>query len=482
MRRLQLSQAFVPLIGLLTGVLGPDVALSAEPVQRPNIFFALADDWSWPHAGVYGDTIVKTPVFDQVAAEGVLFTHTFCAAPTCTASRAAMLTGQAIHRLEEGANLYGTLPRQYQVYPDILEAAGYAVGFMGKGWAPGTIERTGRTRNPAGPNFKSLAQFLKTVPKDKPFCFWYGSRDPHRPYVKGSGRNAGMNPDQVAVPSFLPNTAEVRNDILDYYFAVQRYDADVGAMLKLLKESGQLDNTIVVMTGDNGWPFPRAKANLYDAGTRQPLAVRWPARIKGGRTVHDYISFMDLAPTFLEAAGLRPLPEMTGRSFLDVLTGARSAARDRVFLERERHANVRKGDLSYPCRALRTREFLYIRNFRPERWPAGDPEKYKAVGDFGDVDASPTKEVILSRRDEMEMARFFRLAFGKRPADELYDLSKDPDELTNVANQPDYAAAKQKLRAELAQWMKKTADPRASVDDDRWDKFPYFGPVSEPRK
>jgi arylsulfatase A-like enzyme len=448
---------------------------AAESAQRPNILFALADDWSWPHAGVYGDKVVKTPVFDRVAREGVLFTHVFCASPSCTPSRAAMLTGQAIHRLEEGGNLWGTLPKRYPVYPDILEAAGYFVGHMGKGWGPGTIEGTGGSRNPAGPSFKSFSEFLKTVPMGKPFCFWYGSRDPHRPYVKDSGQKSGMDASQVVVPSFLPNTPEVRSDILDYYFAVQRYDHDVGEILRVLQEAGRLDNTIVVMTGDNGWPLPRAKANLYDAGTRQPLGVRWPARIKPGRTYDDFISLTDLAPTFLEAAGLKPLPEMTGRSFLDRLLDKPSPARDRVFLERERHANVRRGDLSYPCRALRTREFLYIRNFRPDRWPAGDPEKYKAVGDFGDVDASPSKEVILSRRNDKEIARYFQLAFAKRPAEELYDLGKDPGQLTNVADQPTYAKTKQALRTELERWMKETGDPRATVDDDRWDKFPYFG-------
>ena len=461
--------AFALAGGLTTG------AAPAAEADRPNILFALADDWSWPHAGVYGDPVVRTPVFNRVAGEGVLFTRVCSAAPTCSASRAAILTGQAPHRLEEGANLWGILPKRYPVYPDLLEKAGYSVGFMGKGWGPGSLEGSGRTRNPAGPAFKSFAEFLKTVPPDRPFCFWYGSRDPHRPYVQGSGSKAGKDPAKVRVPPFLPDTPEVRSDILDYYFAVERYDRDVGALLQLLRETGRLDNTIVVMTGDNGWPFPRAKANLYDAGTRQPLAVRWPAKVKAGRRVDDFISFTDFAPTFLEAAGLKPLPEMTGRSFMDILRGEQATGRDHLFVERERHANVRRGDLSYPSRAIRTGEFLYIRNFRADRWPAGDPEQYVAVGPFGDVDNSPSKEVILARRDEGPMKRYFELAFAKRPAEELYDVAKDPDELTNVADKPDYAAAKRKLRAELERWMRETGDPRATADDDRWDKFPYFG-------
>jgi arylsulfatase A-like enzyme len=284
-----------------------------------------------------------------------------------------------------------------------------------------------------------------------------------------------MNPRDVRVPPSLPDTPEVRGDMLDYYFEVQRFDRETAGILKQIESAGELDNTLVVMTGDNGMPFPRAKANLYGLGTHQPLAIRWPARVKGNRVVNEFVSFTDFAPTFLDAAGLKPLPEMTGLSLLGLLTGNTSRHRDKVFLERERHANVRRGDLGYPCRAVRTREFLYLRNLRPERWPAGDPEKYFAVGPFGDVDGSPTKDTILNHRDEPAMSKFFRLAFDKRPAEELYDLLKDPDELNNVADRPGYASAKRKLRTELDRWMKETKDPRAVSEDDRWDRYPYFG-------
>ncbi len=451
---------------------GP-AARAADP--RPNILFALADDWAYPHAGVYGDRVVKTPTFDRMAAEGMLFSHVFCVSPSCTPSRAAMLTGQTIHRLEESGNLHSILRKQFDCYPDLLEAAGYHIGLTGKGWGPGVLVGSGRTRNPAGPLYRNFEAFFQTVPADKPFCFWFGSHDPHRPYVKASGVKSGMRLEDVVVPPYLPDTPEVRSDICDYYYAAQRYDRDVGAIVELLEKAGRLDNTIVLMTGDNGWPFPRGKANLYDAGTRQPLAVRWPAKVKAGRRSDAFISFQDFAPTFLEAAGLKPTPAMTGRSFLDLLTGDSSVVRDRVFLERERHANVRKGDLSYPSRAIRTKEFLYIRNFHPERWPAGDPELWKAVGPFGDIDGGPTKDVILERRNDPKIMHFFELACAKRPAEELYDLAKDPYQLTNVAEKAEYATAKQKVRGELDRWMRDTADPRAQGDGDRWDRFPYFG-------
>ena len=455
-------------------VLAPLRAAPAD--RRPNILLCIADDWAWPHASIYGDPVVRTPTFDRVAREGVLFTHAFSAAPSCTPSRAAILTGQAPHRLEEGGNLWGFLPAKFAVYPDLLEQAGYFVGFTRKGWGPGDFKAGGRTRNPAGPQFADFAEFLRQAPRDRPFCFWFGSHDPHRPYQRDAGLKAGMKPELVRVPPFWPDAEQVRRDVLDYYFEVQRFDRETGELLALLEQQGRLDNTLIVITGDNGWPFPRSKANLYDAGTRQPFAVRWPARVPGGRRLEDFVNLADLAPTFLEAAGLKPLPEMTGRSLLGLLTGReKPGRRNEVFLERERHANVRRGDLSYPIRALRTREFLYLRNFRPDHWPAGDPELYHSVGPFGDCDDGPTKRFILARRDDPRFACYFELCFGKRPAEELYELRKDPHQTLNLAGRPEYAAVQRRLRRRLEEWMKQTGDPRAFSDDDRWDRYPYFG-------
>jgi arylsulfatase A-like enzyme len=443
-----------------------------EKASRPNILFCIADDWSFPHAGAYGDKVVKTPNFDRVAREGALFTHAFCAAPSCTPSRAAILTGQAPHRLREGGNLWGFLPSAFPVYPDLLERVGYVVGLRGKGWGPGNFQAGGWKRNPAGPPARNFAEFLKSVPPGRPFCFWFGSSDPHRPYDRGSGHAAGLRLADVVVPPWLPDTPEVRSDILDYCFEVQRFDRDVGELLQQLEAAGLADNTLVVVTSDNGMPFPRAKTNLHDSGSRMPLAIRWPARFKGGRRIDAFVSLTDLAPTFLEAAGLAPPAAMTGRSLLPLLEGKTQPDRDRVFIERERHANVRAGDLSYPVRALRTRDFLYVRNLRPDRWPAGDPVMWKAVGEFGDCDNGPSKEFILTHRESA--ARPFQLAFARRPAEELYDLVKDPHQVNNVASQPQFAAALNRLRADLDRWMQETKDPRVTDGDD-FDRYPYFG-------
>lgn len=443
---------------------------------RPNILFCIADDWSYPHAGAYGDQALKTPTFDRVAREGARFTHAFCAAPSCSPSRAAILTGQAPHRLREGGNLWGFLPKEFLVYPDLLEGAGYWVGVTRKGWGPGSVPAAGRPRNPAGPAFKNFAEFFKSLPAGRPFCFWFGSSDPHRPYDKGSGIKSGKRIEDVTVPPWLPDVPEVRQDILDYYVEVERFDREVGEILALLEAAGQLDNTLVVITSDNGMPFPRAKANLYDSGTRMPLAIRWPGQVRAGQSLDALVSLTDLAPTFLEAVGIRPPPDMTGRSLLPLLRGTESAStRGRVFLERERHANVRRGDLGYPSRALRTRDALYILNLRPDRWPGGDPEKWVAVGPYGDCDASPSKEFVLAHRHEAAASRPFTLAFAKRPAEELYDLREDPHQIHNLAGRPAHADRQRDLRAALERWMKETRDPRADGGGDEFDSYPYFG-------
>ena len=462
-------------------VFAPVASDAQQPTARPNILVVIADDWSSPHAGILGDPVVKTPTFDRVAREGVLFRNAFVAAPSCTPSRASLLTGRAIHQLEEGGNLWGFLPPKFSTYPDLLEAAGYTVGFTRKGWGPGDFKVGGRTRNPAGNQFASFAEFYKQAPKDKPFCFWFGSNDPHRPYDEGSGARSGMNASDVRVPAFLPDAPATRSDILDYYFEVQRIDREAGEIIAMLESAGQLDNTFVVFTSDNGMPFPRAKANLYDGGTHVPLAIRFPSRAKAGRTTDDFVVLTDLAPTILEAAGLKVPAEMTGRTLMPLLGGERQSGRDRVFLERERHAQVRRGDLGYPARAIRTMDFLYIRNFHPDRWPAGDPEMYVSVGPFGDIDGGPTKDFVLQRRDDPAIARYFNLATAKRPAEELYDLRRDPQQLENVAEKREYKDAKTRLQRDLLDWMLKTHDPRASGNADPWDRYPYYGPPGRDR-
>lgn len=455
---------------------------------RPNILFLFADDWAWPHASCLGSPVVKTPTFDRIAKEGVLFRNAHAAAPSCSPSRAAILTGQWHWRLEHGANLHGFIPVKFAVYPDVLAAAGYHVGMTGKGYGPGSDE--GRPHNAAGPAFKSFEAFLAARPQGRPFCFWFGSRHPHRAYQTGIGVRSGMDPSQVRVPPYLPDNAATRSDICDYYYETQQFDTQCAGILKSLERAGELDNTLVVISGDNGWPFPRAKATCYDSGTHQPLAIRWGARVKGSCTVDDFVSLSDLAPTFLEAAGL-PVPStMTARSFLPVLLSDKSgqvdAARDHVLTGMERHVTRGRTDgeqksVGYPMRTLIAKDFHYIRNFKPDRWPAGDPpavplpateriatDTYAA---FPDCDAGPTKAFVVSHLDDANVKPFYQWAFAKRPPRELYDLRKDPHELHNVAEDPAYSATIKDLDARLLTELKAAGDPRAFGAGDEFDCY-----------
>ncbi len=443
----------------------------AEGDARPNILFIISDDISWAHAGAYGDKVVKTPAFDRVASDGVLFTNAFCSVSSCSPSRSAILTGQDFWRLGEAANMRGTLYKDlFNVYPFMLEEAGYHVGSHSKGGYPGSIKAGGWPHNPAGPSTDNFRSFLKTLPEDKPFCFWQGSSDAHRSYVKGSGSQSGMKVEDVEVPPFFPDVPIVREDILDYYFEVQRFDQLVETNLKLLEDTGRAENTIVVVTSDNGMPFPRGKADMYDYSARMPLAISWPKGVRGGRVVHDFTNLIDMAPTFLEAAGLMPHPDMTGKSLLTLLTSGKQGwvepGRDATYYGREAHSvhrisNNRRG---YPSRAIRTKDFLYIRNFAPDRWPVGK--------EFKDVDPSPTRTYMLEHK--AEISRLYDLSFAKRPAEELYDLKKDPAQIVNVAAQAKYRSHKQELSARLEGYLKQTNDPRMGSDGDAFDHYPIW--------
>ena len=428
-----------------------------------------------------GDPVIKTPAFDRVAAEGVLFTHGFCDAPTCGPSRSAILTGQAIWRLEEAGNIHSTLPSKFATYTEMLEGAGYRIGHTSKGWAPGRLEPGGRTRNPAGDSFASFDEFFRHQPGDQPFCFWLGSRDPHRPYELGSGARSGKDPAKVAVPSHLPDHSVIRNDILDYYVEIERFDANVSAALEQLEQSGRLANTIVVVTSDHGMPFPRAKASLYDYGSRVPLAISWPNAVPRGRTVDDFISLSDMAPTFLEAAGLPAHGDMTAHSLLPVLVSGDSGhvdpSRDAALIAMERHDGCRRGGKGYPCRAIRVRDYLYIRNFEPTRWPSGSPNANDCARaiPYGEIDSSPTKTYMMENRDDPVVDRLAELSFGTRSEHELYDLREDPSQLRNIAAEPASASVLETLRDRLTKHLADTGDPRALGEPAPWDYYPYYG-------
>ena len=465
------------LIAILAATLVSEV-VRAQDQARANVLFVIADDWSFGHAGAYGDKVVRTPNIDEVAEQGAVFMNAFAAAPSCTPSRAAILTGRYPHELREGASLWGSLPKEFDNYSTILARAGYHVGLTGKGWGPGNFQAGGYEHNPAGKSYKDFAAFLAEKPKGTPFSFWFGSQNPHRPYKSGSGAASGLIAENVNVPAWLPDVAEVRGDILDYYYEVEQFDWQLGELLSILKASGELDNTLIIITGDNGMPFPRAKANVYDAGARVPLILSLSGKIPRQR-IAELVSLTDIAPTILELAGEQIPQQMSGVSLWPLLRKEKAARRDGVFIERERHANVRAGELGYPCRAVRTKDYLYIRNYAPDRWPAGDPELYHSVGPYGDVDASPSKKFILDNKYKPEIAPIYSRAFAKRPAEELYDLKADPHQLNNVASNKRYSKVLRRLKKEIEEWQVSTHDPRSSGEVIVFDNYPYYGPPVE---
>lgn len=473
---------FAGATGLLSGCGSVNAAKSASKGKRPNILFCIADDWGYPHAKQYGDKVVKTPAFDQLADEGVLFEHAYVSSPSCTPSRNSILTGQYHWRLKEGASLWSTLDVNIPVYPLLLQEVGYHVGFWRKSWGPGNLKVGGYVdKHPAGKNYrKGFQQFMDARKGEEPFCFWLGSSDPHRGYVKGSGRKSGIPVDKVQVPQFYPDVKEIRSDIADYYFEVQRFDSDCGKAIKLLEKIGELDNTIIVMTGDHGMPFPRCKANLYDMGVRVPMAIRWGDKVKGGRRVSDFMSFTDLAPTFLEAGGVAVPDVVTGQSLLPVLlskkNGRVDSERDRAFFGKERHtpAQAKPSNDGYPCRGLRTDEYLYIRNFKSDRWPAGVLKgATHSMGVHSDTDNSPTKSYLIDNRKDPAVKKYYDLSFAKRPGEELYDIAKDPDNINNVATDAKYAKIKEKLSLTLMKELKETEDPRVIGGGEKFDEYKY---------
>lgn len=458
----------LPIVLLFAACSGTPVPTGAA---RPNILLCIADDWSYPHASIHGTAVLQTPTFDAVSRRGLRFEQCFAAAPSCTPSRAGLLSGQECIRLDQGATLWGYLPARVPVYPELLEQAGYRVGYCRKGWGPGRIEPAGRQRNPAGEQYRDFKSFLAEQPAGQPFCFWFGSSDPHRPYRARDQLDAGMDLDAVEVPGFLPNSPAVRQDIARYYGEVQRFDREVGGLLQRLRDRGLLDNTLVIITSDNGMPFPRAKANIYDAGSRVPMALQWPAGLRKRGRHRGLVSHTDLAPTILAACGVAVPAEMTGQSLLPLLRGGAGPARQELFLCRERHAYVRPGNLGYPMRGLRSDRHLFIQNLFPDRWPAGDPELVRSVGPFGDCDNSPTKREMLANSG----SPLTGLAFNKRPGEELYDLAADPWQLRNLAQLPEHQALVKELRGRLRARMRALHDPRALGKGARFDKNPYYG-------
>ncbi|QOV92459.1 sulfatase [Humisphaera borealis] len=502
-----------------------------------NILFLFADDfcrYAGCYAGLDGrptpSDIVKTPNIDRLAHDGVVFRHAFVTAPSCTPCRSSLLSGQYFFRTGRGAILNGAVwDPSIPSFPHLLRDAGYHIGETYKVWSPGTpndapfgggknaYEKAGGQFNNFSENVTSMAKqgmpieaaklklldqvkgnfgaFLADRKPNQPWLYWFGPTNTHRKWEKGSGKALwGIEPESLKgkLPQFFPDVPEVWQDVADYLGEIQAWDAAIGVILTSLEAAGDLERTIIVVSGDHGAPgFPGGKCNLYDYGTNVGLIARVPG-VKGGRVVDDYINLMDLAPTFCEIGGVKPPDVMTGKSALNVLKSDQSGqidpTRTWVVTGRERHvATARADNLPYPQRALRTPEYLYIHNFKPDRWPLGDAagaagDKTPAQDDlenntyaaFADMDASPTKAFLVMNRNSPSIRWFFEYAFLPRPEEELFDLKSDPQQVKNVAADPAYAKAKQEMSARLLSILKDAKDPRVTSGNDvPFEKPPF---------
>lgn len=518
---------------------------AVHAADRPNILFCFADDWG-RYASIYGEIeshpspnqVVKTPNIDRVARRGTLFRRAYVNAPSCTPCRSALLSGRYFFNTGRAAILQGAQwDSSIPSFPLLLKDAGYHIGETYKVWSPGTpndapygagrfaFEKSGGAFNQFSQNVTKLVgdgvsiadakqrmyanvqgnfdAFLTARAANQPFCYWFGPTNVHRLWTKGSGKALwGIEPDSLKgkLPRFLPDVPEIREDFADYLGEVQAFDAAVGILLKQLEDAGELERTMVVISGDHGAPgFPGGKCNLYDFGVGVSLIAAMPGQTKS-RVADDFVNLMDLAPTFLEVGGAR-LPEgMNGRSLVPVLKSDKSGQVDPertwVITGRERHvAAAREENLPYPQRSFRTKDFLYIRNFKPDRWPLGAPYEVTETSHpssqilsnntfaaFPDMDASPAKAWLIEHRHDSEWKWHYNYAFGKRSGEELYDLSIDPDQIKNVAEDMKYTKVKSELARRLMETLTQAGDPRVIGDGQAFERPPFTDPNPRPRR
>ena len=476
----------------ISAAMSQAVAATQTKGKRPNILICMADDAA--HMGAYGNRWVNTPNFDRVAREGLLFRNAFTCNSKSAPSRASFITGRNSWQLCEAANHWCEFPRDIMSFPEALQLNGYFTGYTGKGWGPGIATDslgydrllTGRPYNDitCTPPTKQInaidysanfAQFLKEWDGEQPICFWYGAREPHRKYEYGSGIRAGKSLTDIdSVPSYWPDNETVRTDMLDYAYEIEYFDRHLGNILAQLDSIGQLDNTIVIVTSDNGMPFPRCKGQEYYQASHLPMAMMWHDGLKHpGREVNEIISQIDIAPTLLELAGVDPVNSgmlpVTGRSMTDIIADKTNPKVDRgyVMLGKERHDVGRPDDQGYPIRGIVRDGYLLLRNYATDRWPSGNP----STG-YMDTDGSPTKTEIIKARLDSASHYLWNLSMGKRPELELYDIKSDAECINNLADNPDMAEIITRLNREMTERLIDEGDPRMFGEGHLFDQYP----------
>ncbi len=508
----------------------------AEPAMRPNILFAISDDQSFAHTSFAGSRFVNTPAFDRIAREGIYFSTCIAGSPGCAPSRSYIVTGRYHWQNEQSGQHASSWMKKHIPFIDLLDADGYITGRTGKGVSPfryardendslwratdaGGITHSNIQYQPGTPEDERPADhissidysgnfkyFMENVRGDKPFFFWYGASEPHRDFEQDAWKRTNKKLEDVDVPGFFPDHEIVRGDMLDYAVEIEWFDLHLMRMLEYLEETGELENTIVMVTSDNGMAFPRAKANCYEYGIRVPFAIRYPKAFPGGRKVDDLVSFADLAPTILEITGTSPdgmLP-VSGKSFLNVLKSKKEGIVDPskkyVYAGRERHSSSRYLNHGYPQRAIRSHDHLLVWNMKPERWPSGDPQRLKPGGESGlfpmygidengkhhseqaftDIDAAPVKSFLIENWQNESIRPYFEWTHAKRPEYELFDIRSDPDNLVNLAGNPAFAEVEAALKDVLLEELVKSGDPRVTgPDKEIFDSYIRYSPIRE---
>lgn len=440
-------KTFLPLFSALV--------LASAVEAKPNILLIIADDLCWRDLGCTGNPDVDTPHIDSLAQDGMTLHGMFTPAPTCSPTRHALYTG--LFPVRSGAYPNHTMvdPETKSIF-HYLKDAGYRVGLQAKSHVSPATSFPFETISRNADDFDALHDFV-TRDKAQPWFAVFASHDPHGPWNRG--RNHRPDPQAITVPPYLHDNAVTREQLADYYAEIGKLDDQVGRCLAILDESGQADNTLVMFLSEQGSSFPYGgKWSLYDNGIRIACFVRWPGKVEAGSSSDALMQYVDVAPTFLDVAGVDPTQIDTGcpdadgdlgfdgRSFLDVLHGHADTCRDYVFAQ---HTTVGiNGYLEpYPIRAVRDGRFKLIRNLAPENtYTIGGIHRGEPITSW-QVDA----------KDDPKLAARVEWLFH-RPAEELYNLEADPYEMNNLAGDPKYTEVQSRLGTELDAWMRQQGD------------------------
>lgn len=431
--------------------------------KLPNIIWFIADDAGIGTVHCMGNEGIQTPNLDRLCSEGTYFTNAFVTAPSCSPCRSTMFTGQFAHTIGTH-ELHSPIPKGVKMLPEYLREKGYKSGLFGKNHMGKYAESCFDVYDAKLPAWE---QFLEAAPADKPFFMTLAFYDPHRPFRKG-GIERPHDPKNVTVPPFLVDNPETREELAQYYDGISRNDVVIGKVLEKLDKKGLADNTIVIYLGDNGMPFAGAKTTLYDSGIGTPFIVKWHGVAQAGAIAEGLVSVIDMSPTMLEAAGIEKPKEMPGTSFQKILKNPNNRINKYIFAERNWHC------IDDHIRAVRTEQYKYIRNYYPEE-PVGYPV---------DLTREQSFQIMRKLSDEGRLTNEqMQRVFGKRKAEELYDVKADPYEFNNIADDPKYANVLKELRAVLDKWIEDTKDVpptqrlKDTQDPQTGEKINDYGPI-----